>query len=229
MDDQGIGGSRPGRAAAMGRNGPGIAARNAGGKHETRRLLLTAAETCLQQDGYAGLSTRRVADLAGVPLSQIHYHFGSKQGLVLALLDYLNERLLERQAATFAEPMPLWRRWERACDYLDEDLSSGYVRILQEMIASGWSNPEIAAAVRRDLSGWYELLTELAAEAGRRFGGLGPFTPGEVACLVGHAFIGCEALILLGMESPRYPARHALRKIGVLIRRMEETETKQGG
>ena len=29
-------------------------------------------------DGYANLSTRRVADSAGVPLSQIHYHFGSK-------------------------------------------------------------------------------------------------------------------------------------------------------
>ena len=46
--------------------------------------------------------------------------------------------------------MPLWQRWERACDYLDEDLASGYVRILQEMMAAGWSNPEIAAAVRRN-------------------------------------------------------------------------------
>ena len=109
---------------------------------------MAAAETCLRTHGHADLSTRRVAEIAGVPLSQIHYHFGSKQGLVLALLDHLNERLLERQSATFAEPMPLWRRWERACDFLDEDLASGYVRILQDMIAAGWSDPEIAEAVR---------------------------------------------------------------------------------
>src|SRR6185436_19390513 len=102
------------------------------------------------------------------PLSQIHYHFGSKQGLVLALLDHLNDRLLERQSATFGEPMPLWRRWERACDHLDEDLASGYVRILQDMIAAGWSNPEIAEAVLRNLRGWYALLKGLAKEAGER-------------------------------------------------------------
>lgn len=193
-----------------------------GDRRDTRSQLLDAAQECLRNDGYAKFSTRRVADIAGAPLSQIHYHFGSKEGLVLALLDYQNERLLERQSQTFAEPLPLWRRWERACDHLDEDLGSGYVRILQEMIAAGWSNPEIAAVVRRDLQGWYALIEALAREAGERFGGLGPFTPAEVACLVGHAFIGTESLILLGLEGPELPARQALRKFGALIRQMEE-------
>jgi len=111
---------------------------------------------------------------------------------VLTVLEDQNQRLLQRQATTFAEPMPLSTRWERACDYLDEDLSSGYVHVLQEMIAAGWSDPQIAAAVRTNLQGWYDLLTGLAEEAGRRFRGLGPFTPAEVACLVGHAFIGAK-------------------------------------
>lgn len=191
-------------------------------RSETQTALLKAAQTCLCDQGYAGLSTRRVADLAGVPLSQIHYHFGSKQGLVLALLADQNARLLERQAATFTGPMTLSRRWERACDYLDEDLQSGYVRTLQEMIAAGWSDTTIAGAVRSNLQGWYDLLTSLAEEVGGRFGGLGPFTAAEVATLVGNAFIGSEALILLGLENPRVPARSALRKFGSLIRRMED-------
>jgi len=199
---------------------------DAGGRPETRQGLLAATQTCLCREGYAGLSTRRVADLAGVPLSLIHYHFGSKKGLVLALLADQNARLLERQAATFAEPMPLSRRWERACDYLDEDLSSGYVRTLQEMIAAGWSDPKIAAAVRTNLQGWYDLLTDLADEAGRRFGGLGPFTPAEVACLVGNAFIGSEALILLGLENRRIPARAALRRFAGLIQQIENEAEK---
>ncbi len=95
-------------------------------KRDTRLELLAAAELCLQRDGYSELSTRRVADHAGIPLSQIHYHFGSKQGLVLAPLDHLNQRLLKRQALAFAAPVTLSQRWERACDFLDEDLSSGY-------------------------------------------------------------------------------------------------------
>jgi AcrR family transcriptional regulator len=206
---------------------PHLAKQNTGdpaGPRETHRQLLDAVKACLCRDGYARLSTRRVAELAGVPLSQIHYHFGSKQGLVLALLEDQNQRLLQRQAATFAEPMPLSQRWECACDYLDEDLSSGYVRVLQEMIAAGWSDPQIAEVVRASLQGWYDLLTNLAQEAGRRFGGLGPFTPAEVACLVGHAFIGSEALILVGLEGPGTPARQALRKFAILIQQMEERE-----
>jgi AcrR family transcriptional regulator len=193
------------------------------GKRDTRQELLAAAEACLRRDGHAALSTRGVAEAAGVPLSQIHYHFKSKQGLVLALLDHLNQRLLERQSATFAEPMPLWRRWERACDFLDEDLSSGYVRILRDMMAAGWSDPEIAEAVRRSLRGWYALLNALAEEAGEKLGGLGPFSPAEIACLVGAAFLGSEAKLLLGFESEAMPIRQALRRFGGLIRQIEET------
>ena len=40
---------------------------------------------------------------AGVPLSQLHYHFGSKQGLILALLDQENQRRLARQHRMYAE------------------------------------------------------------------------------------------------------------------------------
>jgi AcrR family transcriptional regulator len=188
----------------------------------TRGALIEAAEKCLRRHGYSGLSTRRVAELADMPLSQIHYHFGSKDALVLALLEEQNRRLLERQSATFAAKQPLWKRWEKACDHLDEDLASGYVRILQEMIAAGWSNPEIAASVRRFLSGWYVLLTQVAEEAAARFGSFGALKPDDVACLVGNAFIGCEALVLLGFEEEGLPMRRALRRFGQIIRSLEE-------
>jgi AcrR family transcriptional regulator len=186
-----------------------------------RESLLDAAQACLLTDGFAQFSTRRVAELAGIPLSQIHYHFGSRQGLVLALLDSWNARLLHRQEETFTASASLAERWDRACDHLDEDLASGYVRVLQEMIAAGWADPTVAEKVRSNLEGWYELLTELAEEAGRRFGGLGPFSAADVACLVGHAFIGSEALILLGLENDRIPARGALRRFGDLLRQLE--------
>ena len=112
-------------------------ARAAAVKMETSTLVLEAAKKVLRQKGYSKLSTRDVAAVAGVPLSQIHYHFGSKQGMVLALFEYLNSQLLERQNALFHDPsLALSAQWDRACDYLDEDVASGYVRVLQELIAA---------------------------------------------------------------------------------------------
>jgi len=185
---------------------------------ETRARILEAARGCLLADGYASLSTRRVAEAADVPLSQIHYYFGSKQELILAVLAEENERLLARQATMYAGSEPLWRQWDRACDYLEADLESGYVRILQEMIAAGWSDPTLAASVREQMAGWFRLLTDVARREERRTGTLGPFTPEEVAALMGLPFIGAEATILLGMPESEVPTRAALRKIGVLLR-----------
>lgn len=194
----------------------------------TSQVILDAARTRLLADGYAGLSTRKVAHEAGVPLSQLHYHFGSKGGMVLALLEAENQRRLARQTAMYAEDIPLWRRYERACDFLEDDLESGYVRVLQEMIAAGWSTPEIGAAAREIVAGWYRLLTDVATEAASRFGGLGPFSPAEAAALVVNAFIGAEALLLLGFDRRQMPIRASLRRVGELIRAAEKYPAGDG-
>jgi AcrR family transcriptional regulator len=191
-------------------------------RDDTARGLLDAARTCLLADGYAGLSTRKVAQAAGVPLSQVHYHFGSKGGMVLALLEAENRRRLARQAAMYAQDSPLWQRYEQACDFLEDDLESGFVRVLQEMIAAGWSTPELARAAKELLSGWFELLIEFAQEAEAKLGGLGPFTPADLATLVGTAFLGSEALLLLGFDRHELPVRAALRRVGEAIRVAEE-------
>ena len=189
---------------------------------DTRTLILDAARSRLLADGYAGLSNRKVAEEAQVPLSQLHYHFGSKQGLILALFAEENQRRLARQRSMYAQELPLWQRYEQACDYLEDDLNSGYVRVLQESIAAGWSNREVRDAVRDLLGGWVALLAKVAGEAERRHGPLGPFTAEEAATLVGCAFFGSEALLLLGFDRQLLPIRSALRRIGVVIRQLEE-------
>jgi AcrR family transcriptional regulator len=189
---------------------------------ETRARILAGAKNSLLQVGYASLSTRLIAETAGVPLSQIHYHFGSKQKLVLELLDEENRRLLDRQATLFGSDMPLWKQWMQACDFLDDDLESGYVRVLQEMAAAGWSDPEIARSVGADIRAWFDLLSAVARRAAERFGTLGPFTPEEVAALAGLPFLGAETVILLGLDDTAIAARSALRKIGDVLRVLEE-------
>jgi AcrR family transcriptional regulator len=188
----------------------------------TAGVILAAARRCLLAQGYAAMSTRKVATEAGVPLSQVHYHFGSKGGMVLAVLEDENRRLLARQASMYSEEAPLWMRYEQACDFLEDDLESGYVRVLQEMIAAGWSNDEIAEKVRKMLTGWYDLLTAVATQAARRFGGLGPFAPQEVSTLICCAFMGAETWLLLGFDRHQLPIRASLRRVGQLIRSAEE-------
>lgn len=186
--------------------------------HATRRQILDAAAATMRAMGHGGLSMRQIADTAGVGLGHIHYHFGSKRNLVLAVLEDQNAQRLERQAAMYDSALPLAKQWEQACDFLEDDLDAGYVRILQEMIAAGWSDAELAEQVRALVQGWYELLYDVARRAEAELGGLGPFRAEEVAALVGSAFIGAEALILLGFDEQGLPQRAALRRVGDLIR-----------
>jgi AcrR family transcriptional regulator len=194
-------------------------------RSETKFTLLEAAKKILRQNGYSGLSTRDVATAAGVPLSQIHYHFGSKQGLVLALFEYLNSQLLDRQNAMFGNTkLKLSEQWTLACEYLDDDIASGYVRVAHELIAASWADPAVAKVLRAGIMGWVELVTNVTR---RTEYSLGPFSPEEVAALVANAFIGAESLYLLGVEKKGMPVRQALRRVGDLIRILESGSSKR--
>ena len=62
----------------------------------------------------------------------------------------------------------------------------------------------------------------MAQQAAERFGSAGPFTPAELAALAGLPFLGAEAVILLGLDESKIAAGPALRKIGELLRMLEE-------
>ena len=169
-----------------------------------------------------------MAEAAGVPLSQIHYHFGSKQGMVLALFEHLNAQLLDRQNALFGDAtLRLSEQWDRACEYLDDDIASGYVRVLQELIAASWADVEVAKVVRAGIMGWLDLIVGVARKAENTLGGLGPFTPEQAGAFAANAFIGAESLYLLGLEKRGSPVRQALRRVGDLIRVAEAGSSKR--
>ena len=194
-------------------------------KPDAKTELLGAAKRVLLEHGYAGLSTRAVAAEAGTQMSQIRYHFGSREGMVLALFESMNAALLERQVATFHRiDLTVAQKWARACDYLEEGLASGYVRVLQELTAVGWSNPVVGDAVRRAVAQWQTLILELVREVEAKTGSVGPFRAEEIASLVAAAFLGAESMILLGFDDAAHPIRAALRRFGDLI-----ASTEPGG
>jgi AcrR family transcriptional regulator len=190
-------------------------------KQSTAQQILAAARSSLLDTGFAAMSTRKVAERAGVPLSQIHYHFGSKEQLILTMLSEENVLLVNRQAEMFALDVSLSERWNRACGYLDADLESGYVRVLQEMMAVGWNSDLVRDAVNRALDAWAVVLTDVVGRAQQAGVDLGPFAPVEIAALVASAFLGAESMLLLGRESDTVPIRGALRRIGEAIAAFE--------
>ena len=187
-------------------------------RKDAKEELLEAAKRVLLKHGYVGLSTRAVAAEAGTQMSQIRYHFESKEGMVLALFAYMNASLIDRQTATFhRSDMRVSQKWALACDYLEADLASGYVRVLQELTAVGWSNPAVGNEVRRAITQWQALILDLVRDVEDRIGSLGPFGAEEIAVLVGASFLGAEALILLGFDDAQHPILAALRRVGDLI------------
>lgn len=192
----------------------------------TKELILEAARESLREQGYSGTSIRAVAERAGVQLSLVHYHFGSKQAVLVAVLERENEKLLERQQALFAGPEPLSVKWRAACRFLEDDLESGYVRILWELWAAGLADEELAARWRSATAGWRRLMAEVFEEWSREVELELPISAAAVATLVANLFQGLEVEILAGVSEDESPHREVLEAVAQLIEGIEARATR---
>jgi AcrR family transcriptional regulator len=82
------------------------------GDPTTRNALLDAAQELMLSDGYAAVTTRRVAAKAGVNSALVFYYFDSVDGLFIALFQRGAKRSLERLQHAMSSPQPLWRFWD---------------------------------------------------------------------------------------------------------------------
>jgi AcrR family transcriptional regulator len=198
----------------------------AGGKtvrgSATRLKILDAARATLLAGGTGGTSTRAVAERAGVPLSLVHYHFGSKQDLLAAVLEHENDALLARQRGLYATPGPLAEKWRTACAFLDEDIGSGYVRVLWELWAGGLADEALAERWRAAMGGWRDLLESVVADWADTLEIALPLRPRAIAALITNIFQGVEIELLAGVGEQDAPHREVLDAIGALIERTEE-------
>lgn len=85
----------------------------------TRLALLDAAEELLVEEGYAAVTSRRVAERAGTNAALIHYYFHSMDGLFVELFRRGAERGLQAQETALLSPQPLWALWEVLRDHLN--------------------------------------------------------------------------------------------------------------
>ncbi len=85
----------------------------------TRVSLLDAAEALLLEEGYASVTSRRVAERAGANAALVYYYFDSMDGLFVELFRRNAERGLARQASALMTPQPLWALWDLLNDHIN--------------------------------------------------------------------------------------------------------------
>ena len=138
-------------------------------RHSAEEALLDAAERLLVEVGHAGITTRRLADEAGVNHGLVHYYFGSIENVLVRTLERFTARLIERQRAMYSDPdVPFVEKWRTAMRFLvSEDVA--YEKVWYELQALAWNRPELRESLDRVNAEWRGVLTEAFAEPRERY------------------------------------------------------------
>ncbi len=131
--------------------------------------LLDAAERLLVDIGYAGITTRRLAEEAGINHGLVHYYFGSNENLLVRALERFTGRLITRQRDLYAADVPFIEKWRTAMRYLVSE-DAAYEKIWLELQALAWNNPELRERLVRVNAEWRAVLTAAFEQARRELG-----------------------------------------------------------
>jgi TetR/AcrR family transcriptional regulator len=79
---------------------------------KNRGVLLDAAEQLMLEDGYAAVTSRRVADRAGLKPQLVHYYFRTMDEMFIEVFRRRATQGLDALAVALQSDQPLWALWE---------------------------------------------------------------------------------------------------------------------
>ena len=144
-------------------------AQKTGARAAAEEALIDAAERLLVEAGYSAITTRRLAETAGVNHGLVHYYFGSNENLLVQTLERFTARLIARQEDLYASDLPFAEKWRTAMRHLVSD-DVAYEKVWLELQALGWNNPELRERLVLVNSEWRRVLTQAFAEPHRELG-----------------------------------------------------------
>jgi len=190
---------------------------------DTRTRILEAAFRCLATKGYAALSVREIARDAGVNHALISYYFGTKDRLVIEVLDEANRQLLRRQREMYAAPGRFADKWAQARRFYESDVASGFVRVQAELYAASLSNAGLRRQFVPRVQAWKTLVLEAVRDALRTYGPPLPkaFDAEAIATLIAEFWLGMEFARLIGDDGEKARHEHALDAVEQLLVALE--------
>jgi AcrR family transcriptional regulator len=190
---------------------------------DTKSRILDAAFRCLAASGYAALSVREIAKDAGVNHALINYYFGTKDRLVIAVLDEANRQLLQRQSRMYAAPGGFAEKWAQARRFYENDIASGFVRVQAELYAASLSNPELREQFLPRIQAWKNVVLDAVRDALRTYQPRVPdaFSAVAIATLISEFWLGMEFARLIGGADEKERHEQALDAIEQMLVTLE--------
>ncbi|MHB8467027.1 MAG: TetR/AcrR family transcriptional regulator [Acidimicrobiales bacterium] len=110
----------------------------------TRKALLDAAEDLLISGGVSEITTRKVADKAGLNQALVHYHFGTMEELVLAALERVSQSVKERAKEIYRDEDLFLDGWFREMQAMTTtDFERGWGKVWLENLTLAANRPVI--------------------------------------------------------------------------------------
>ncbi|MGH9081508.1 MAG: TetR/AcrR family transcriptional regulator, partial [Acidimicrobiales bacterium] len=162
-------------------------------KTETRSRLLAAAADLFAEQGIDAVSIDAVADAAGRTSGSVYAHFGSKQGLLLALLDSWKDSVLAVLLAEVAVSQSPRDQLAAVWDNVAEGSGTGagpWHLLEHELWLRAARDPEIAAILRARSAEARRFSARHLAEWTAVVGARPPADPAALAVLVRALLIG---------------------------------------
>jgi AcrR family transcriptional regulator len=95
----------------------------------TRSALMDATEAVMREEGYAAVSSRRVAERAGVNQQTVYYYFQNMDDLLLAAFRRRTRVVSGKIAQAMAAERPLHAFWHALGDPFDAALTMEYLAL----------------------------------------------------------------------------------------------------
>ena len=106
------------------------------GSEETRRILFETALALFRERGFEETTLRDIASQAELSLGAAYYYFPSKEAIVGAYYEYVQEKHVELARAAFARPGSLRERLRAALhtkiDVMEEDRRAALLSVTDE-------------------------------------------------------------------------------------------------
>lgn len=175
----------------------------------TKDRIVDAALETIKQDGFAGASARAIARRGGFNQALIFYHFGSVTDVLLAALD----RTSDLRMAKYREAVEGIDSIEDAVrvgtELYREDLVSGHITVLSEMIAGSLDRPDLGPAIVQRLEPWIELTEEAVTSVLGSTGLTQLIPPRTMAYAIVALYLGVDLLSHLEHDDTRAEALFA--------------------